>query len=84
MSKLQGFTDEELEIELERRKIHRLIPTQLEVVDDMELRKLLQTIMTEMAEKRMMDDDDEHYIFETVMITYYGKNVFDYINKMCD
>lgn len=27
-------------------------------------------------------EDDDHYIFEEVMMAFYGRNVFDYLNKL--
>ncbi len=27
------------------------------------------------------DDDDAHYLYEEVMMTVFGKDVFDYINN---
>lgn len=50
------------------------------------LRRLVDDYMDDVAmvEKdhdHIIDEDFEHYIFETAVETFYGKKVWDYINE---
>jgi len=50
---------------------------------DLDLKKVLQHYFKEVDETgyNTADDDFEHCVFEEVMMAYYGRDVFDYLNK---
>ena len=78
-SLLGKFTDDELEEELERRKEP---PDPLPPSNDalVILHRLARSYLTSISDNGRPSKDAEHFIFETVMKTLYGPDIFDWIN----
>lgn len=84
MSDMQNFSDNELQAELNSRKeVQRQAdkPCMIEVPDYKALRGLCQKYIDDLHEKNWVDDDLKHYVFETAMTTFFGPNVWGWINK---
>jgi hypothetical protein len=57
-------------------------PVQLNEVNLVMLRSICQEYIDELeSDNEYIDDDFEHYIFETAMKTVFGKDVFKWINQ---
>ena len=72
----ERYTEEALAEEKEKKK-----PKQLEYIDCLYMREICQEYIDSIAEKGYVDEDMEHYIFETTMEAVYGKKVWEYINE---
>lgn len=75
---------QELERDLKQvnQKLEKLsepVMIQLGSIDLTSLIKILQNVMKDYKEEGR-SKDDTHYIYESVMTTFYGPNVFDWIN----
>jgi hypothetical protein len=75
-SLLGKFTDDELEEELERRNKP---PKQLEEPDFTNLKQEADNYLIGVRDQRI-PKDGEHYLFETLMKTLYGPDIFHWIN----
>jgi len=83
---ISKFTKEDLQDELERREVQEMIddkPIPLEEWnrDFSKVRKACETHIQELMNGEV-DTDAEHYIYETAMEAFYGKDVWDWVNKM--
>jgi len=74
-SLLGKFTDDELKEELERRNE---VPDQLEVVDFTNLKLEVRNYLIAIRDGRI-PKDGEHYLFENLMKTLYGPDIFNWI-----
>jgi len=84
MSKLQDFSEAQLEEELHSRKeVQRQSdkPCMIEDPDYKALRHLCQKYIDDLYVHSWVDDDLKHYIFEAAMKAFFGKSVWDWINK---
>ena len=77
MKDLSGFSDDELQAELNRRNAP---PDQLEEVDLTSLRAEAKNYIDTLHETGRQPKDSDHYMFENVMKTLYGPDIFDWIN----
>lgn len=77
---LNKFTDDELEEELERRKAPPL-PLASEDIRLVQLQKQAGLYLSTLHTEGYTPKDAEHYMFEEVMKTFYGPDVFDWINE---
>ena len=60
-----------------------MTPKQLEEIDLPTLRLYAECYVKDLAEGKM-NEDFPQYMFEAVMITLYGPNIFDWINEHND
>lgn len=80
---LKNYSDKELMEELERRKkLKANLPKPLMKMGWYEVQKLAENYIAHITEYGYEPKDAEHYIFEGVMETVYGKNIWDYINDI--
>lgn len=49
-------------------------------IDLSELKKLLKSIVDDILNDES-DEDDEHWVYETALKTFYGKDIFDTLNR---
>ena len=82
---LDELSDKELEAELARRKKVASLPkpcmlTQIDAKKLDELRELCLSYLDSVSIDAV-DDDMEHYIFETAIEVFYGDKIWGYINK---
>jgi len=77
MTDLSKVSDHDLEEEIKRRAG---IPEQLFDVDLTSLRTITKEYMNSLYSDNRPPKDAEHYIFETVMKTLYGENIFKWIS----
>lgn len=79
---LSNCTDEELELELERRKKSNTRPVLNENADLTALKATCQSVIDDVVNGNYHEDnDDKYYIYEAAMIAFFGKDVFKWI---CD
>lgn len=82
---LTEYSDADLRKEIERRdneKKEAEKPIQIIEVDLTKLRKLCSDYIDFVASEDFHDDNDyEYYIYEMAITMFYGKNVWDWINK---
>jgi hypothetical protein len=77
---LNRFTDEELEEELKRRKsLPKILSS--ENINLARLRKQANEYIVSIEEDGKPPKDAERYIFEEVMKTFYGSEIFKWINE---
>jgi len=78
--KFDGVSDEELQVELDRRSAP---PEQLasEDIDMSILSKQASEFLDSLHKNKCPPKGAEHYMFEGVMTTFYGPNIWDWINK---
>jgi hypothetical protein len=77
-----AMTDDELEAELQRRKLVQITPpTPLANPDFSHLVKMVTTEVKELAKPDGYSKDFSHYIFEEVLTAIYGKNIWEWWNK---
>jgi len=80
---LETYTDEQLQVELSRRK-HQAgageKPTQLQLVNMVALRSACQSQLDYIEEHGQHVKDGDAYIYETAMIAVFGSDVFRWIN----
>jgi len=78
---INDYTSKELEVELERRRKVVGRPPLKSSIDLISLRDICSQYMDEVERGEICDDsDNEHYIFETAIETFYGKDVWTWIN----
>ena len=80
MSELDNYSIEQLEKELHRRK-GPPEPLELEEVDLTKLRAQAKDYLDYLHEKKYESKDARYYMFEGVMKTLYGPDIFDWINE---
>ncbi len=51
-------------------------------IDIQKLKDICEQYLIEVEEGRSIDSDTPHYIYEIAMLTFYGKDVFDYIGNI--
>ncbi len=64
--------------------VHTLIkdvPQSAEVIDLEPILKMTDAYIKGIANGEYQKEDFEHYLYETVMMTFYGTDIFDWINK---
>jgi len=76
ISLLKQFTDNELEEELERR--HKA-PYPLAIINISIIRKLAEEYIESVRKTGRPPKDSEHFIFESVMSTFYGNDIWDWL-----
>ena len=74
------FTDEELEEELQRRKSPPW-PLASEDVNISNIRNHAKNYLESIYKNGCPPKDAEHFMFESVMTTFYGNDVWNWINK---
>lgn len=82
---LKDYSYMELEEELERRDKEDLIksiPVALENKNSYALQKICEKYVNDLAVDRYVDNDLEHYIFETAMEFIFGRSIWDWINEI--
>jgi hypothetical protein len=80
---LNEFSDEELKEELERRELSKNKPTQNPNPDWSVVKENAEYYVNGLIEEGRPPKDMEHYIFESVINTLYGRNVWkDFINPI--
>lgn len=80
MTDLSQFTEEQLEKELERRKIKRPVlnsnPNFSQVI------RLTEDLINDVLSGEYHEDNDyKQYIYEEVMTALYGSTLWDFFNK---
>lgn len=80
MGKFDEISDEELQEELDRRSAP---PDQLasEDINISSLSKQASEFLDSLQKNGCSPKDAEHYMFEGVMTTFYGPDIWDWINK---
>lgn len=83
--RLDHYSDEELQNELDLRKKKGSIPPPPIIPEDVDvnpLRELVIGCVEEMAGDDYCDDNDnKHYIYEKAIETFYGKDIWNWINS---
>ena len=69
-----------LHAKLEEKKKIQAIPKPLENIGWGSLVESLDSYLIELS-KGNYDSDDEHYIYERVLETVYGKDIWNFVNK---
>lgn len=82
MSDIRNASVEELQAEIERRKAARENKPALLTSPDLREVKMLCTDYIQGASEGYVDEDTKQYIFEATLKAFYGKNVFDWVNKV--
>jgi hypothetical protein len=77
---LEHYTDEELKAELDQRQAPP-DPLASEDVNISELAKQASEYIEDVQRDGCPSKDAEHFIFESVMETFYGKDVWNWLNK---
>jgi len=78
---LDQFSDDELELEVKRReKIRNAPPTPLEEINWNIVREAAVEYIQLVDENKRVDQS-EHFIFESVIMAVYGKDVWNWVNK---
>ena len=78
---LRNCSDEELLLEIERRKKMKESLPSLRFEPDLEpLKKCIKDYL-ELVAKNEYDEDDKQWIFETALEAFYGKDIWKWINQ---
>ena len=80
---IKDLSTEELKAELLRRENEEKASAKPKAISDppfTNLRKMCQDYIDGLANDGYVDDDLDHYIFETAMTTLYGDDVWKWIN----
>jgi len=78
------YSDEQLEEELKRReRIENAPPDPLpsEDINILNIRKQAEDYVRSIHETGMPPKDGEHYMFKSVMTTFYGNDIWTWINR---
>lgn len=80
---LNSFSDEELQKELKLREGRKSIPPILssEAINLTRLRNSVSEYMLSIVNTGRGSKDGEHYIFEEAVKTFYGSDIFSWINE---
>ena len=82
MMKLKDFTTEQLEKELERRKIRVEPPEMIENPDLEPIIKILNDYVEYINGEGFCEDNDyPEFIYETVINVFFGEDFWDWFNK---
>jgi len=84
MRTIKDFSDIEMQKELKRRKKEKKIPQPLSS-DEVDVDKIRNTAIEYMKERHsenFYDDDWDHWFYECVIEAFYGKGIWDYLNKL--
>ena len=84
MTDISKLSTEELEAELERRKQEaelNSMPKPLEDINIDAIKKIAQEELEYITKNGVNSKDIEHWMYETVMISVYGDDIFDYLNS---
>lgn len=83
MIDLRNATDDEIKSELERRKLKSEIPAPEPLTEPnwLPLFKMAIDYIDQLDKQGWVDDDLEHYIFESAMEAVYGEDVWNFINS---
>jgi len=82
MSDLKHFTVDQLEQEIKRRKGIESKPEMINDPDFTQLKTEAQDIIDKILDGNYhSDNDDAHYMYETVMTTLFGNDFFDWFNE---
>lgn len=76
---LSEYTTQELEKEIKIRK--ESVPEELTVKDWTNVEDQAKGIVKSIRDGGYADDDDPHYLFEAVMETVYGKEIWKWYNR---
>lgn len=79
-SLLKKFTDDELENELKRRR-QAPDPLESEDVNISNIRKHAKEYIESVHKTGRPPKDAEHFIFESVMATFYGNDIWSWLNE---
>ena len=82
MENLNKISTSDLEYELERRKKLEKLPKILDNPQTEELQKMAEDILLYAAKEGCYEKDIENYTFEALMTTFYGKDIFKYLNSI--
>jgi hypothetical protein len=83
MNTLSTFTNEQLEAEINRRKIAATRPKVLKNIDWSDVIETTEDIIEEMWAGTWHDyNDDKDYVYESVMKAIYGNDIFNKINNV--
>jgi len=55
-------------------------PNMIETPDLLPLKKICQEYIDAIADGKYVDDDFTHYIFECALSTFFGKDVWNFVN----
>jgi hypothetical protein len=80
---LQNISDEDLKVEVERRKKEshqKRIPVPLDNIDFQPLLAICHDYIHELATLGYAAEDYSHYIFEAAVTAIYGKDVWAFVN----
>jgi len=81
---LAAYSDQELYDEMKRReeeKKKKAKPKSLVPMDGEKLINICEKYIDDLDKQGWVDDDMQHYIFETAMETVYSKTVWDWIKE---
>lgn len=84
MTDINKLSIEELEAELKKRKEKSdldSIPKPLENIDIDAIKKIAQDELEHITKSGQNSKDIEHWMYEAVMESVYGKDIFNYINS---
>lgn len=83
MINLKNLTDEQLEREIERRKLNKSIPVPEPLTEPnwLPVYKMVLDYISQLDAQGWVDDDLQHYIFEAAMESVYGDDVWKFINS---
>lgn len=85
MKDIEQFSNAELLAELKRREYQAIDQAKPKAVADPDLSDLRQTCQAyidAVAMRDYVDEDLPHWIFEAAMKAIYGKDVFNWINRV--
>ena len=86
MRPLKKYTDEELRAELDKRKQAAYVaslPTPIDNPDWTDVIEFAKEMVTIRANPELYDDDDNiHYLWEGVMVSLYGKDIWKWWNSI--
>lgn len=76
MPNLDNISSDELLKELERRKKIKTEISFVEKPDLSSIKSMLSEYVNKSLSNEYISDDFNHYLFETVLTTFYGKDIF--------
>ena len=59
-------------------------PNMIETPDLLPLKKICQEYINTIANEKYVDDDLSHYIFECALSTFFGREVWNFVNHPKD
>jgi len=80
---LDSVSDEELQAEIERRELAKIMPQPVAELNWAPVLRACEEYLGELAKGGGKLDDHETYVFESIMMAVYGKDIFErYINPI--